>query len=103
MSKIFHPLMYLLACATRQELARQVQFLKTENEILRARLPKKIVATPETRSVLAAATRTIIRTPQPRMVARLRNVPARRNHNPNSVVNQRLPVGMIFKIRGSQS
>jgi putative transposase len=42
MSRIFHPLLYLLACATRQELARQVQFLKTENEILRARLPKRI-------------------------------------------------------------
>jgi len=36
MSRIFHPLMYLLACATRQELARQVQYLKVENEILRS-------------------------------------------------------------------
>lgn len=42
MSRIFHPRLYLLACATRQERARQVQYLKTENEILRARLPKKI-------------------------------------------------------------
>ena len=57
MSKIFHPLMYLLACATRQELARQVQFLKTENEILRARLPKKIMATPEERRRLVKAGR----------------------------------------------
>jgi putative transposase len=55
MSKIFHPLMYLLACATRQELARQVQFLKTENEILRARLPKKITTTPEERRKLIKA------------------------------------------------
>ena len=59
MSKIFHPLMYLLACATRQELARQVQFLKTENEILRARLPKKIVATPEERRRLVKAGRKV--------------------------------------------
>jgi hypothetical protein len=46
-SKIFQPLMYPLACATRQELARQVQFLKAENEVLRARLPKKIMVTSE--------------------------------------------------------
>ena len=44
MSRIFHPLMYLLACATRQELARQVQYLKVENEILRAKLPKKVAS-----------------------------------------------------------
>src|SRR5690606_6766233 len=55
MSRIFHPLLYLLACATRQELARQVQFLKTENEILRARLPKKITTTPEERRKLVKA------------------------------------------------
>jgi hypothetical protein len=47
MSRIFHPLMYLLACSTRQELARQVQYLKTENEILRSKLPRRITVTPE--------------------------------------------------------
>jgi len=47
MSRIFHPLMYVLACATRQELARQVQFLKTENAILRSKLPKRITVTPD--------------------------------------------------------
>ena len=57
MSRIFHTLMYLLACATRQDLARQVQFLKTENEILRARLPKKITTTPEERRKLVKAGR----------------------------------------------
>jgi putative transposase len=57
MSKIFHPLLYLLACATRQEFARQIQFLKTENEILRARLPKKIMVTPEERRRLVKAGR----------------------------------------------
>ena len=35
MSRLFHPILYLLACATRQELARQVQYLKVENEVLR--------------------------------------------------------------------
>ena len=44
--------MYLLACATRQELARQVPYLKTENEILRARLPKKVTTTLEERRKL---------------------------------------------------
>jgi hypothetical protein len=39
----------LLACATRQELARQVQYLKVENEILRSKLPKKLTVTPEER------------------------------------------------------
>jgi hypothetical protein len=33
MSRIFHPLLYILACATKQELARQVKYLKVENEI----------------------------------------------------------------------
>ena len=56
MSRIFHPLMYLLACATHQELARQVQFLKTENEILRSRLPKRITVT----SDQEAATQTVL-------------------------------------------
>jgi len=55
MSKIFHPLMYLLACATRQELARQVQYLKTENQILRSKLPKRITVTPDERRKLVRA------------------------------------------------
>ena len=45
MARIIHPLLSLLASATRQELARQVAYLKEENRLLRARLPKKIVAT----------------------------------------------------------
>lgn len=55
MSKIFHPLLYLLACATRQELARQVQYLKTENELLRSKLPKRITVTPKERRKLVRA------------------------------------------------
>jgi len=39
MSRIFHPLLYeILVSATRQELARLVNYLKTENQILRSKL-----------------------------------------------------------------
>ncbi len=49
--------MALLACATRQELARQVAYLKEENRILRARLPPQIIATPQERKRLVRAGR----------------------------------------------
>ena len=45
MGRILHPLLSLLASVTRQELARQVAYLKEENRILRARLPERLVAT----------------------------------------------------------
>ncbi len=49
-TRILHPLLSLLASVTRQELARQVAYLKEENRILRARLPARIVTTePERR------------------------------------------------------
>ena len=38
MSKIFHPLLALIASATNNELAQYVEYLKHENKILRARL-----------------------------------------------------------------
>src|SRR5262245_33128631 len=57
MSRIFHPLLYILACATRQELARQVHYLKTENQILRKRLPKRVLVTPTERRQLVKAAR----------------------------------------------
>jgi putative transposase len=60
-SRIFHPILYFLACATRQELARQVHYLKTENELLRSRLPKKIDTTPEERRRLIKAARGLSR------------------------------------------
>lgn len=41
MSLIFQPLLFLLAHCTRNELIRQIEFLKAENEILRKRIPKK--------------------------------------------------------------
>jgi len=57
MGRIFHPLLALLASATRQELARQVAYLKEENRILRARLPDRIVATPQEKKRLLRAGR----------------------------------------------
>jgi len=57
MSRILHPLLALLASATRQELARQVAYLKEENRILRARLPTRLVATPQEQRRLMKAGR----------------------------------------------
>jgi putative transposase len=49
MGRLLRPLLALLASATRQELARQVAYLKEENRILRARLSERIVTTPAER------------------------------------------------------
>lgn len=45
MRRILQPLLLLLAGSTDKELARQVQFLKVENQILRSKLPKRITVT----------------------------------------------------------
>ncbi len=45
MRGLFHPLLFILARATRQEMARQLQYLKIENEILRSKLPKQVPVT----------------------------------------------------------
>jgi putative transposase len=42
MAAIIHPLLTLLASLSRQELAQQVTYLKTENKILRSKLPERI-------------------------------------------------------------
>ena len=39
MTRIFHPLLALIASATDRELAKYVEYLKEENKILRARSP----------------------------------------------------------------
>jgi putative transposase len=41
MGRIFQPLLFLLARCTRNQLIRQIEFLKAENEMLRKRIPKK--------------------------------------------------------------
>src|SRR5262245_54746961 len=52
MSSVFQSVFLLLASATRQELARQVKYLKAENEILRSRLPKRVDVTSRERNRL---------------------------------------------------
>ncbi|XZE56602.1 hypothetical protein SH139x_002724 [Planctomycetaceae bacterium SH139] len=42
MAAIIHPLLTLLASLSRQELAQQVTYLKTENKTLRRKLPDRI-------------------------------------------------------------
>lgn len=41
MSNWFSPLLFLLAGSTEDQLRRQIEFLKAENEILRAHIPKQ--------------------------------------------------------------
>jgi putative transposase len=52
MPHVFHPLLALIASATDRELAKYVEYLKYENKILRARLPKQIHTTTEERGFL---------------------------------------------------
>ncbi|MDA0835102.1 MAG: integrase core domain-containing protein [Planctomycetota bacterium] len=52
MTKIFHPLLALIASATDKELAKYVQFLKEENKILRNRVPGQIHTRPSERERL---------------------------------------------------
>ena len=53
MKKVFQALLLMLARATDRELARQVQYLKAENEILRSKLPARVsVTTQEKRRLL---------------------------------------------------
>lgn len=42
MKNIYHRLLLLIAGSTQKELARQVRYLKVENEILRSKLPKRV-------------------------------------------------------------
>ena len=42
MKNLFQPLLLLIAGATQKELARQVRYLKVENEILRSKLPARL-------------------------------------------------------------
>ena len=55
MSRFFHPLLFMLACSSKQDLARQLHYLKIENEILRGRLPRRIVVKPDERRRLINA------------------------------------------------
>jgi putative transposase len=52
MARVFHPLILLLARATSNELAQMVDYLKTENRILRSKLPRRVDLTPAERERL---------------------------------------------------
>jgi putative transposase len=45
MVNVFQSLLLVIAGATEKELARQVKYLKMENEVLRSKLPKRITIT----------------------------------------------------------
>ena len=45
-------LFFNLSCWMHRGLARQVEYLKAENEILRSKLPRKVTVTEEERSLL---------------------------------------------------
>jgi hypothetical protein len=45
MSWLFRPLLLRVAGSTDSALAKQVEFLKAENQILRKRIPKRVVLT----------------------------------------------------------
>ena len=49
MKNVFQSLLLVIAGATQKELARQVKYLKVENQILRSRLPKRIMVTAKER------------------------------------------------------
>ncbi|QDU28987.1 Integrase core domain protein [Anatilimnocola aggregata] len=49
MVNIFQSLLLVIAGATQKELARQVKYLKVENQVLRSKLPKRITITPKER------------------------------------------------------
>jgi putative transposase len=47
MTNVFQSLLLVIAGATQKELARQVKYLKVQNEILGSKLPKRITVTPK--------------------------------------------------------
>jgi putative transposase len=52
MRTLFHSFLMLIAKATDRELARYLEFLKFENRILRAKLPRRLEVTPRERQRL---------------------------------------------------
>jgi putative transposase len=85
MRTLFTSFLAILADATRRELARQVQYLKVENQILRAKLPKRITVTPAERTrlirfgkPLGSAIRALITIVTPRTFSRWVQVVAKK-------------------------
>ncbi len=52
MRRVINPLLLWAAHSRRADLVRQIHYLKTENEILRKRLPKRLLVTPQERQRL---------------------------------------------------
>ena len=52
MTNLYQSLLLLIATASKNELARQIKYLKVENEILRSKLPARITVTTQERSRL---------------------------------------------------
>jgi putative transposase len=52
MRKLLQSFLLFLSAATDKELARMVEFLKAENQILRSRLPRRVAVTPQERNRL---------------------------------------------------
>lgn len=52
MKNLYHRLLLLIAGSTQKELARQIRYLKIENEILRSKLPKRVTVTEKERNKL---------------------------------------------------
>lgn len=52
MTNVFQSLLLVIAGSTQKELARQIKYLKVENQILRSKLPKRITVTLKERNRL---------------------------------------------------
>lgn len=53
MKNVFQSLLLVIAGSTQKELARQIKYLKVENEVLRSKLPARITVTAKERQRLA--------------------------------------------------
>jgi len=49
---LFQPLLNLISSSTDTELSRQVEYLRAENEMLRKRLPKRLLPTPDEKGLI---------------------------------------------------
>jgi hypothetical protein len=61
MVNVFQSLLLVIAGATEKELARQVKYLKVENEVLRAKLPKRITIAPKERRLVRFTHEALVR------------------------------------------
>ncbi|MEX0937353.1 MAG: hypothetical protein WDZ59_05795 [Pirellulales bacterium] len=50
MKNLYHSLLLVIAGATQKELAAQIRYLKIENQILRSKLPSKVMVTDRERT-----------------------------------------------------